>query len=348
MKRVLYMGLSALFAFSSCKNQDWDFPDYDYQAVYFAYQSPIRTITFGEDIFDTTLDNQGKFKVMATLGGAYTSRNDITIDIEVDNNLCNGITYESTLGGHDVVALPASYYTLSSKKIVIPSGQIMGGVEVQLTDAYFADPLAKSVNYVLPLKMTNVVNADSILSGVAIAGLDNPHPAIIEHWESNMSPKNFTLYAVKYINTWHGNYLRRGKDEVTGKNGNTQLTRSIVRHQADVEKDEVKSLSTQSKKTANLPLTFAGAGGVNVQANLLLTFDDSNNCTISAANSSFTASGTGKFVKRGEKQSFGNQDRDALYLEYNIELTDMNISSKDTLVMRNRGNVLEQFNPELK
>jgi hypothetical protein len=40
--------------FTACENGDWEFPDYKYSAVYFAYQSPIRTITLGED---KTVDN---------------------------------------------------------------------------------------------------------------------------------------------------------------------------------------------------------------------------------------------------------------------------------------------------
>lgn len=347
MKKLLYMGIGAILALYSCKNQDWEFPDYEYQTVYFPYQFPIRTITFGDDIFDTSLDNQGKLKIMATLGGAYTSPDDVSIGIQVDNNLCTNLVYESTRGGHNVVPMPSNYYTLASDKIIIPKGQIQGGVEVQLTDAYFADPNAKNVNYVIPVRMTHVVNADSILSGVPLAGLSNPNPAIVEHWESNMSPKNFTLYAVNYINEWHGHYLRRGKDDITGKNGHSELTRAVVRRNADMEKDQVISLLTEARRQIILPLVYPGVGGVNVNADLLLTFDNENNCTITASGNGYTASGSGKFVSKGEKNSFGNQDRDALYLEYDIELNDMHVSTKDTLVMRNRGTVLNLFTPEL-
>ena len=35
--------------FTACENGDWEFSDYKYSAVYFAYQSPVRTITLGED-----------------------------------------------------------------------------------------------------------------------------------------------------------------------------------------------------------------------------------------------------------------------------------------------------------
>ena len=63
-KKLLYIinTLLAVFFLSSCKNGDWSFPDYDNPnsdkntAVYFAYQSPIRTITLGEDLStDSTL-----------------------------------------------------------------------------------------------------------------------------------------------------------------------------------------------------------------------------------------------------------------------------------------------------
>ena len=38
--------------FTACENGEWEFPDYKYSAVYFAYQSPIRTITLGEDSYN--------------------------------------------------------------------------------------------------------------------------------------------------------------------------------------------------------------------------------------------------------------------------------------------------------
>lgn len=352
MKKILFIGLGAILTVSSCKNQDWEFPDYDYKTVYFADQFPVRTITFGEDLlYDNSSDNQGKFQIMATMGGVYGNNKDVIIDIEVDNNLVNNLAYGSEVNAgadRDVLTMPSNYYTLASNKIVIPSGRTIGGVEVQLTDAYFADPLSRSVNYVIPIKMTHVVGADSILSGLRGTGITNPNPVIVEDWEVNKAPKNFTLYAVRYINTWTGNYLRRGKDEITGKNGNTDLNRIQIRRSNDIETDELKALITEDRKTTQLPLTFQGLGGVNVQANLLLTFDDDDNCTVSAANGTFTASGTGKFTKKGEKNSFGNIDRDVLHLDYNINLADMNIASKDTLVLRDRGVTKISFDPKLK
>lgn len=57
----------------------------------FAYQYPIRTIVLGNDeIVDNSLDRQHKCAIYATMGGAYGGR-DITIDIAVDNTLCDNL-----------------------------------------------------------------------------------------------------------------------------------------------------------------------------------------------------------------------------------------------------------------
>lgn len=332
-----------LIAFSSCKNQDWEFPDYEYQTVYFAYQYPVRTITMGEDIFDTSLDNQAKINVMATTGGVYTSKNDVSVDFVVDNAMTQNIIYSP--GGGDVLPLPSNYYTLASNKMIIPKGKPSGGVEVQFTDAFFADPKSINTTYVLPIRITNVTNADSILSGVPKAG-SLQRRAVSDDWD--VTPKDYTFYAVKYINTWHGNYLRRGQDVIVGKNGNTSLSQTQNRRQDHVEKDEVKKIMTVSRQNASLPLTFKDVDGTNINIELMLAFDNNNNCTISSRTNGVTATGKGSFVKKGEKNSWGNIDRDGLYLEYQVEMAQMSVSTKDTLVMRDRGVKMETFTVALK
>lgn len=342
MKHIVYISVILVTCFTSCKNDDWEFPDFDYQTVYFAYQYPVRTITLGEDIFDTTLDNEGKFRIMATTGGVYTTRKDIIIDFVVDDALCQGLLFGG--GDGDVVPMPSNYYALASDRMVIPAGEIAGGVEVQLKDAFFADPLALKRTYVVPVRMTGVNGADSILSGVPLVA--NPQRSVPAHWE--VAPKDFTLYAVKYINPWHGFYLRRGKDVITGKNGNASLTRTVIRHAEFIENDEVNQLVTRSRSEVEFPLAFPDVDGVNVTADILLTFDEDGNCNVTSAAAGYTASGSGKFVKRGEKNSWGAQDRDAIYLEYEIDLPQMHIAATDTLVVRNRGVSMETFTPVLK
>ncbi|WP_186756530.1 DUF5627 domain-containing protein [Echinicola salinicaeni] len=341
MKKIPYILIAIVLIFSSCENEDWEFPDFDYQTVYFAYQFPVRTITMGEDIFDTSLDNEGKFKLMVTTGGVYSSPNDVSVQIEVDESLAEGLLFEE--GGDEIEVLSSEYYQLSSETVTIPRGEIAGGVEVQLTGAFFNDPRAIKKTFVLPVKITGVANADSVLSGVPV--VEDPKRAIAEDWFP--APKDFTLYAVKYVNEWHGNYLRRGKDIITGKDG-VIIDETIIRHEENVEDDEINELLTQSLSEVVFPLTLAGEGGENITADLLLTFDDQGNCTVSAANDGYTASGSGKFVKDGEKSSWGNQDRDAVYLEYEIDLPQMQVASVDTLVLRDRGVGMEVFSPVLK
>jgi hypothetical protein len=273
----------------------------------------------GEDVFSTVLDNQHKCQIVATTGGVYYSKNDVTIGVSVDPSLLGtGLLFGP--GKDDVLAMPNSYYTLASDKIVIGKGGLTGAVDVQLTDAFFADPKAIKNTYVIPLRMTNVANADSILRG-----------------------KNFILYAIKYVNQWHGNYLRRGKDVITGS-----VDKTTIRHQPFVEDDEVKKVVTRSMDEIEMPLTFKDKNGVNVYCTLLLKFDNTGKCTVSSATSNVTASGTGQFVKKGEKNSWGSKDRDALYLNYQVGLSDMQVASADTLVARDRAVVMETFTPQTK
>jgi hypothetical protein len=314
MKKFL-LPIIGLFVLAAC-NKDVEFPDYKYQTVYFAYQYPVRTITFGEDIFNTDLDNQGKCQIMVTTGGVYSSKKNLNIGIAVDNSLLgNGLLFGA--GKDEILPMPSNYFTLAANSVIIPEGGLTGGVEVQLTPAFFNDPKAIKNTYVIPVRIVDKSGADSVLVG-----------------------KHFTLYAIKYVNPWHGNYLRRGKDVVTGS-----VNQTIVRHQQYVEKDEVNKLYTRAMKELEFPVVFKDKNGVNVNCPLLLTFDDAGKCTITAANASFTATGSGQFVKRGEKNSWGSKDRDALYLNYQVTLPDMQVASTDTLVMRDRSVTMETFSP---
>jgi hypothetical protein len=75
----------------------------------------------------------------------------------------------------------------------------------------------------------------------------------------------------------------------------------------------------------------------------LLKFDDQGSCVISSGTSGITATGSGKFVKKGDKDSWGGVDRDAMFLQYQIDFPNMQVATTDTLVMRNRGVTMETF-----
>lgn len=341
MKRIIFTAFlmaMVIGLFTSCENSDWEFPDYDYSAVYFAYQSPIRTICLGEDVFDTSLDNEYKCQIMATIGGVYKNNANIDISIRVDNSLCDNLVFEEN--DMDIIPMPSNYYSLSSDKITIEKGSVLGGVIVQLTDVFFNDPKSLLTTYVIPVVMTGVVNADTILSGTPL--VDNPRRGVSSDWD--VQPKDYVLYAVKYINQYEANYLRRGKDVISGSQSGTKN-----RHAQYVEKDEVvDNITTRSLNTIAWEHQTKDMNDITRNSVLLLTFDNQNNCTITSETEGVTASGTGKFVSKGDKNSWGNKDRDVLYLDYTIDYGDIQSATNDTLVVRDRGLKAEWFTPQLK
>lgn len=339
MKKLFLISFVLLSILTAC-NKDWSFPDYKYTTVYFPYQTPVRTLVLGEDIYDNTLDNQHKCLVMATMGGVYENKKDIILNVALDNTLAEHLKFE-TATGDSIYAMPSNYFTLpADKKIVIPSGKVMGGIEVQLTDAFFQDPGSVKNTFVIPLKITSVTNADSILSGRS--DKTSPDPRRAADWI--ITPKNYILYAVKYINPYHGYYLRRGVEQVKGANGNTSLDTTVIYHAPYVEKDQVVNLVTTSLTGNTLSLNAKNIGNMNVPFQLVLTFDNQGKCTVTnPASASYTISGEGEFVKKGDM--WGNEKRDVLHLKYQVDFGTTTHTFTDTVVMRDRGVKLETFNP---
>lgn len=90
------------------------------------------------------------------------------------------------------------------------------------------------------------------------------------------------------------------------------------------------------------------AAGENIESNLLLSFDESGNCTITSNTEGVAATGTGKFVAKGDKNSWGNKDRDVIYLDYTMDYDGIHCATKDTLVAHYRGVKAEWFTPVKK
>ena len=345
IKKILFVGASASLLLASCKNGNIEFDDFDYSGVYFAYQYPIRTLVLGEDYVDNSLDNEHQFEVYATMGGVYQNDKTINIDIEVDNSLCENL-YIDTDKALPIKALPEKYYSLSSDKIVLDK-KFAGAVKVSLNDNFFEDGNAINTYYALPIKMVNASNVDKILTGEPNQGVTSPVRTNPADWK--VLPKDYVLYLIKYINPYDANYLRRGVDEIKF-NGRTQ---EVVRHAKYVEKDEVCTISTISLDETLFPVEFTykvGNTDNKLGCDLTLTFNDDQECVISTSSPDFTATGTGAYVKDGELNSWGSKTRSALYLDYNITykagtLDEIVCATKDTLVLRDRGVVVEALLP---
>lgn len=313
---LLAVGVAAM-AMVSCENQDTDFPDFDYQTGYFAYQTPIRTLVLGNDErTDNSVDNAHKVRIYAVAGG---TRNGIkaSLGFVVDETLCNNLTFSD---GTPVKPMPAEYYTLASDQIAING--LNGYVEVQLADAFFNDLKAITNTYVIPLRLTDdFVGVDSVLRGDPL--VENPWRLQSSDW--SIVPKDYVLYLVKFISPWSGNYLRRGID-VINENGQTTTN---VRHEQYIEYDEVFNLATTALNTVSYKF--------DDDCNLLLNFNpETKECTLATDNNAYTVTGTGKFVEKEPDEVWGEKARDVIYLDYTVTTAGKTVATKDTLVARDR------------
>ena len=317
-------------AATSCQNQNNEFPDFEKGiTVYFAHQYPSSILVFGDwPDGDNSMALQHKCQILATQSGAYKSKDNIRIEVAVDPTLVENLTFPD---GSPVKVMPESYYSLESTTLTKKKDYLFG-TDVNLTDAFFADPESVKDSYVIPLRIVGQTGADHILTGTP----NNPEaqPALTDAEEWYKQPQNFILYCVKYVNPWHASYLRRGVDKIT-ENG---VTTTQERKAEFVEKDEVVFLSTKSMSELVFPVSTVVPDGESLKTltcDLILKFDG-DNVSISSGTPEMTASGTGKFVKNGEKNSFDGQDRDGLYLDYKIDFGPRQIETSDILVLRSR------------
>ena len=357
LKKYIYgVALGALsLTFASCYNTEQEFPDFEGgTTAYFAYQFPVRTLVLGNDIYDNTLDNEHKCRIWSTMGGAYGGRN-AHVDIVVDESLCENLWFVDDGGNPSkpVLPMPTSYYNLLSN--VIPyNGDPRGYVEVQFTDAFFADAKAIENNYVIPLVMKSANGIDHILTGTPREGL-SPSRTNTEDWD--VLAKDYVLYCVKYMNPWQGKYIRRGVDNVTEKG----VTKTIVRKDmslvnSDLEHykenpvnqyDEICGITTKSMTQSIFRVSFK-TSGASLSCDLILTFNG-NQCTISTNDENVTATGSGEFIAKGTERSeykdyqWGSNNgelvqRDILRLSYNVNFSnnDIQVATNDTLVVQTR------------
>ncbi len=343
-KNGLIGGLGILLSLSvaSCKNGNNEFPDYDGGVtVFFANQYVGRPLVLGEwPDGDNSLDNQHKCMILATQGGAYSSKDNIKIDVMVDPTLVDNLTFED---GTPVKVMPENYYTLESTTFTKKKDYLFGS-EVTFSDAFFADPDAIKNTYVIPIRMLKVTGADQILSGTPANPEGNPARTDASAWD--VQPQDFVLYCVRFVNPWDASYIRRGVDQVSDAVAGNSTN---VRHEQYIEKNEVVRLSTKSMSEVVFPLSTVVPDGESVKTltcDMVLKFNG-DDCTISTNTEGMTATGSGKFVKRGDKNYWGGESaHDVIYLDYQVNFGNRQFNTKDTLVVRSREIVPEfSFNP---
>jgi hypothetical protein len=335
MKKILII-LTLFVGLIACENQKNEFADFDYTSGYFPYQHPVRILVLGDYIYDNSNDNNHKFLISIAIGGIYENTKDRVFDIAVAPNLCANALFEST---KDTIRLmPPTYYTLSStNKLTVPAGQMNGSIEVQLADAFFNDPLAIKNTYVIPVRLLGSADVDTILQGKS--SKSNPDPRVVGLWD--IPPKNFTMFAVKFINPYHGKYLHRGVSTV--KNASNVEVEKQIYHQQYIVDDEVWSLVTSAKNQ----VTVQGVSRSTLIPGTIkmnLTFANDGSCAITEVpGSQFVINGSGKFLN--DADTWGNKKRDAIHINYKFTSGTNTYSATDTLVIRDRAVIMEVYKP---
>jgi len=335
MKKILII-LSVCMGLIACKNQMKEFPDFDYTSGYFPYQYPVRTLVLGDYIYDNTNDNYHKFLISAAMGGVYSNTQTREFDIALAPELCNKVLFSSS---KDTIRLmPPAYYTLSStSKLTIPAGEVNGSIEVQLKDAFFDDPLAIKLGYVIPLRILSVTNLDTVLRGKS--NLANPDPRISAQW--SVVPKDYTMFAVNFINPYHGKYLHRGTSVV--KDASATVLQTTVYRTPYIVNNEIWSLVTTAKNTVNIQGTLRSTLITGV-LNMNLTFAVDGSCTITqGTGSAYTITGSGKFTKNADE--WGLEKRDAIHINYQLTSGGNTYFATDTLVIRDRAVKMQVYTP---
>lgn len=366
MKKSIFSILALGAMMCGCHNSEVDYPDYIYQTISFAYPNPVRTITLGyEADVDNSGDNEHRFMIKAVLGGVNENRADHEVTFRIADELCDGLVFDN---GDSVVPMPKEYYSISSDKMIIPKGKVIGGVDVQLTDAFFADPKAMTVNYVIPVLL--VSSNDSILSGKAKDGVVNPNRLNKDDW--SIQPKDFTLYAVKYKNRYDGCWLSKGTDEVVNATNadieaGKAVTDTIDRNYKYWEDADLRYFKTLALNKFSYPWSTdvsiiqknGKKGELHLECNMILEVDENGNISITTDTPDVDLKGSGKWVENGEPKAFGDRDRDLIEMEYEFSIEYVShvpkktkstyiVKNKERLVLRDRQNTQEWFNYSLK
>lgn len=363
MKKIMLSSILVVLLISGCTNDPNNFPDYTTKAVYFPYQYPVRTLVLGESTVDNSIDLQHAFNIGACVGGMYTNDKNWNVQFGLAPEYLRYLNAYQITDPNGLLTtvkiLPTNYYhleTTNDSTIEIPKGSFSGLLRVNLTDAFFNDSDTYKIIYVLPIKIKSA--STTILSGVPNLSLQQnpyPNPFLSTDWKTGYVPMNFTLFAVKYINPWHGTYFYRGKQYKNGVLDNTY-------HNLDQELNATASVATAGYKKCLLKRMGTFVTATNVAK---LTFSAETNgigdITVSSANGSLLGvTGTGKYYK--SNTDFAKDDSNAWllnpitgkktpHLTMTLDYTVTGISAgntyhfTDTLVMRDNAMVFQTFSP---
>lgn len=249
-KNILFICLLVFIGFTACEPYEDYLVDYDYSAVYFATQKPLRTIVSYDEM---------EFKVGVALAGKRENKIEEFADFEIDPSLLEDV---AIVEGNDFQLLPTSYYTLSNdSKMIVPEGEFIGDVTVSLNrEAFTSDSLSTENVYALPFRIIGA-STDTILAD-----------------------KDYTILVVKYISEYDGTYYHKGKQSELDSTGT--VVNDTIYSRRDLIDNETWNVSTIDANTIKTPA--AGIFG-NGSLLLEVKNDNSVNITSGRANIEVTS-----------------------------------------------------------
>ncbi len=309
MKKLLAFIILSI-ALVSC--YDGYINDFTYTAIYFPYQTDVRTFVVGEGM---------KVEVGAALGGVRANTRDRNVTYSLDNSMITAARLTAMKAASQpyiknpatpVVALiqmPLSYYTISDPTtMVIKKGWYSGTVVIRPDSTNFLNDSLKTMysTYVMPFRIT-AADADSI-------------PYL----------KKTNLVGFRFENMLFGNYWHGGA-ALVNRPGKTDTT-MIYRYAVNDIASKIWTLTTVG------PCTLTGNGHFNqTTAKTELKFVLKNDKVyISAATGStypYVADGVATYNKAKKLQ-----DR-KIFLKYTYTVPGVGgftYHCTDTLVFRNR------------
>lgn len=294
----------------SCEVLEMEPPQFAKSVAYFGNQSPLRTLILGNtNDFDNTNDNNLELTVDIWLGGVTDNNKDVKVNYIIDESLVQNL---SNSNGDAMEVLPESYYSIDNLgSVTIPAGSMHSKIAISISESFFNDTDAFKDKYVIPFRITNA-ETDSILMGEA--KVDNPDIRVEDDW--NTMPQNYALYAIKYINEYHGNYYYSGNASIVDADGNETMV--VDYGNADVTSNTEMAVDMISRNAVSFttPIQIINASPDTLHLDLAIDTDGSVTLQKSEG-AEIEITGTGKYIEGGNERE--GKQYDMITLDYNYE-----------------------------
>src|SRR3546814_19861598 len=116
----------------------------------------------GDEVLgDNTIDREHAFSIGVSMGGVYQNKKDRVVSVRYAPELMEGL---QTAGGASLEILPPEYFNANFDEMVIPAVSFTGKTLIQLTAAFFQDPLPPGMHLSIPLQIVHPSSGYTVLN----------------------------------------------------------------------------------------------------------------------------------------------------------------------------------------